>query len=144
MSITNPDNVVTKEMLSDFYRYILPYLGGGLSPTTNYSTLEQRIGTWIDGKPVYQKTYIFDSFKYTSSWKAWDLGFQSGEIDVYIDCRTAIQLSSSEFIPLPYAQSSEYTMTCYINTSTNALYVKSETSRTGILHTTIQYTKSTV
>lgn len=31
--------------------------GGGSSTSNNYSTEEQRIGTWIDGKPLYQKTY---------------------------------------------------------------------------------------
>lgn len=30
--------------------------GGGGSSEANYSTEEQRIGTWIDGKPIYQKT----------------------------------------------------------------------------------------
>ena len=24
----------------------------------NYSTSEQRIGTWINGKPLYRKTYV--------------------------------------------------------------------------------------
>lgn len=31
--------------------------GGGGSSEINYSTEEQRIGTWIDGKPIYQKTF---------------------------------------------------------------------------------------
>ena len=31
--------------------------GGG----TNYSTDEQIVGTWIDGKPIYQKTITFES-----------------------------------------------------------------------------------
>lgn len=30
--------------------------GGGGSSEINYSTEEQRIGTWIDGKPVYEIT----------------------------------------------------------------------------------------
>lgn len=29
-----------------------------LKPMLNYSTEEQIIGTWIDGKPVYQKTFV--------------------------------------------------------------------------------------
>lgn len=32
----------------------------GGSSEVNYSTEEQRIGTWIDGKPLYQKTFIVD------------------------------------------------------------------------------------
>lgn len=31
--------------------------GGGGSAGDNYSTTEQEIGTWIDGKKLYQKTY---------------------------------------------------------------------------------------
>ena len=34
--------------------------GGGGSSSINYSTTEQQIGTWIDGKPLYQKTFIVD------------------------------------------------------------------------------------
>ena len=29
-----------------------------MNPSNHYSTEEKRIGTWIDGKPLYQKTYI--------------------------------------------------------------------------------------
>ena len=32
--------------------------GGGESGMTNYSTEEQVIGTWIDGKPLYRKTVV--------------------------------------------------------------------------------------
>ncbi len=35
-----------------------PIILGGMS--MNYSTQEQSIGTWIDGRPVYQK--VFDEF----------------------------------------------------------------------------------
>lgn len=36
-----------------------PSGGGGGSSGHNYSTTEQVIGTWIDGKPIYEKTYEF-------------------------------------------------------------------------------------
>ena len=36
---------------------VLSASGGG---AVNYSTTEQQIGTWIDGKPLYQKTYSFN------------------------------------------------------------------------------------
>ena len=39
--------------------YCIKYNTSVLStPENNYSTEEQRIGTWIDGKPLYQKTII--------------------------------------------------------------------------------------
>lgn len=44
--------------------------GGGGSSEINYSTEEQRIGTWIDGKPLYQKT--FDMRTTTLTDNAWN------------------------------------------------------------------------
>lgn len=42
--------------------YCIKYNTSVLStPENNYSTEEQRIGTWIDGKPLYQKTYNITS-----------------------------------------------------------------------------------
>ncbi len=32
--------------------------GGGGASLDNYSTKEQVVGTWIDGKPLYQKTIV--------------------------------------------------------------------------------------
>lgn len=68
MSLTNPKNVITEERLSEFYQGILPYLGGMPDILANkfnrsdlYSTSEKIIGQWIDGKPLYQKTELFDT-----------------------------------------------------------------------------------
>jgi hypothetical protein len=62
MSVQNPNRVVTKQDLADFYGEILPYLGGMPEMLANkfskgdlYSTDEKMIGQWIDGKPLYQK-----------------------------------------------------------------------------------------
>ena len=43
----------------------LKTLKGG---STNYSTEEQVVGTWIDGKPVYQKTIIKESSFVKNEW----------------------------------------------------------------------------
>lgn len=65
MSLTNPNTVVTEQRLSDFYKGILPYLGGMPEMLANkfskgdlYSTEEKMIGQWVDGKPLYQKTVL--------------------------------------------------------------------------------------
>lgn len=62
MSVQNPERVVTKQDLADFYGQILPYLGGMPEVLANkfskgdmYSADEKMIGQWIDGKPLYQK-----------------------------------------------------------------------------------------
>ncbi|MBO4520697.1 MAG: hypothetical protein J5787_05770 [Alphaproteobacteria bacterium] len=37
----------------------MPAGGGGGGSSHNYSTSEQVVGTWIDGKPVYEKTIYY-------------------------------------------------------------------------------------
>lgn len=75
MSLTNPNKVVTEQRLSEFYQEIKPYMGTNEMPSEDmsevisplpsvqsryhkYSTEEQVVGEWIDGKPLYQITYV--------------------------------------------------------------------------------------
>lgn len=69
MSLTNDQ--ITAKNFKEFYKAIRPYLNGSF-PTViankfdkanMYSTDEQIVGRWIDGKPLYQKTFTgtFDS-----------------------------------------------------------------------------------
>ena len=58
------NKIATKADLQRMYNKILPYLGGMPEMVANkfskgdlYSTEERMIGQWIDGKPLYQKTY---------------------------------------------------------------------------------------
>ena len=39
-------------------------------PQHNYSTEEKIVGTWIDGKPIYEKTFLFSS-QITASGNTW-------------------------------------------------------------------------
>ena len=64
MSLTNPNTVVTEQRLSEFYKGILPYMGGMPEMVANkfskgdlYSTDEKMIGQWINGKPLYQRAF---------------------------------------------------------------------------------------
>ena len=66
MSVQNPERLATKQDLADMYSGILPYLGGMPEVLANkfskgdlYSTDEKMIGTWIDGKPLYQRMLEF-------------------------------------------------------------------------------------
>ena len=67
MSLTNPNNVVTEERLSEFYQAILPYLGGMPDAICNkfdkanfYSNIERVVGCDTTGRPVYQKVVFAD------------------------------------------------------------------------------------
>ena len=60
MALTNDQ--ITAQNFKDFYNQIRPYLNGNVPTFANtfnksdlYSTDEQLIGRWIDGKPLYQK-----------------------------------------------------------------------------------------
>ena len=66
MSLTNPNTPVSQQDLQDFYHKLLPYMGGsfglvatGIDSANLYSTTERVVGQWIDGKPLYQKTFEF-------------------------------------------------------------------------------------
>lgn len=66
MALTNEQ--ITAQNFKDFYGQIRPYLNGNVPTFANtfnksdlYSTDEQLVGRWIDGKPLYQKTIEFTS-----------------------------------------------------------------------------------
>lgn len=51
----------------------------------NYSTEEKIIGTWVDGKPIYEKTLIFNNQYLASGFT--DLAHGIDNIDIYIDLK---------------------------------------------------------
>ena len=58
--------------------------GGGGGGSVNYSTTEQVIGTWINSKPVYQKTFYSTSAM--SSYVAITHGISSLDLLIKADC----------------------------------------------------------
>lgn len=144
MSLTNPSSVVTEERLSDFYQGILPYLGGMPDILANkfdkanmFSTDEKIVGRWIDGKPLYQKSYSA-SVNITSGSTS---DFQIVTGFDYIDVVKVEILRSSDSTRFILPNSG-----CNVNILSNGnlrLNTASGTSYSGILIFTIQYTKST-
>lgn len=68
LTITNGTSAQT---MGGFEVYFVPFLGGGSSSSSiHYSTDEQVIGTWIDGKTLYQKTYSFSDVTITGGGSA--------------------------------------------------------------------------
>ena len=52
----------------------------------NYSTEEQQVGTWVDGKPIYRKVYLGLNFGGTAS--AWtDTGATITGVNAIVSCR---------------------------------------------------------
>lgn len=139
MSLPNPDSVVTEERLSEFYAGIRPYLGGMPDVLANkfnksdlYSTNEQLIGRWIDGKPLYQKTVTSISVTLSTS-----------------EYRTLCNIpNAGSIIDLQLYNGSSYAL---VNVSYNATINANSDVRVALLQTygeaitraTIRYTKTT-
>lgn len=107
--------------------------GGGV----NYSTDEQLIGTWIDGKPLYQKTIVFDVNK-TSEWIRTSIGSESYNV---VGHESYVRLSGTDVnVPIPtYRTSSDFIQVCF-GLNTMEIY-NSATSNYGTCYSTIRYTK---
>lgn len=105
-----------------------------------FSTAEQRVGTWIDGKPLYQKTIDFGYMAATNVFKQVPHNVANVE-KIWVD------RSNSYFVDpsMNYYDVSDYDW----HTSVNATYVSSivssnEYDRTSSrIYVTIRYTKTT-
>ena len=147
--LTNPNNVVTEERLAQFYQQILPYLGGmpdilanKFSKADLYSTDEKLIGRWIDGKPLYQKTFNTTS---STTGREVDISYDAN-IDTVINIEGLFHRtdnSTSRWLPMNcYTQSNMYGFICYDMSGKNIKYKLTGYS-TDKQIITIQYTKTT-
>lgn len=150
MSLTNPNKVITEERLSEFYQSIFPYLGGMPEILANkfnksdlYSTSEKMIGQWIDGKPLYQKTFQTTSPSQVSVSTA-VIDLSSSGIDKIVDLKPFIYDNSNMTIhgngfvcwvryAVPSA-SQNFEVACQV---TNQSYLN------DTMLITLQYTKTT-
>ena len=110
---------------------------------TNYSTEEQRIGTWIDGKPLYQKTYSV--FNYSDNCYVVDTNLTNLKYKV-IDLHGHVYDDTNNY-SFPYADGI-YTVGCYLNNTTGVVYIRAlngdnVNTNFHVDYITIKYTKLT-
>lgn len=72
--------------------------GGGVAEEV-YSTEETRIGTWIDGKPLYRRVLIGTTPKSINNWET--VGSIGTEKDL-ISCFTALDPQNGYKVIIPY------------------------------------------
>lgn len=123
---------------SKFCPFELPSTGsGGGSTSIDYTTDEQLIGTWIDGKPLYQKTIVINVDK-SKTWVKVSLG--DGVYNV-ISNDTIIQFADGSCnIPAPtYRSGSEFASILFTPTTVEA-YTENDVYF-GTWYATIRYTK---
>lgn len=116
---------------------------GGGGAVTNYSTEEQRIGTWIDGKLLYQKSYSGTLAGTVMSTIDSSLG---KIIDWIVDGSTTVNLpigSSNYLIPNGFYATTQYISKPF-KTDENKIVIKASDEYNSLPYTaTIQYTKTT-
>lgn len=107
----------------------------------NYSTSEQRIGTWIDGKPIYRKVIDLGSFPNNAEKQ---VAHNITNIDFISKVYIIGRLSNGLTIQLPYYDNSNtaLSITTMATTSNVIIITKSDrSSYTG--YATLEYTKTT-
>ena len=115
----------------------------------NYSTDEQVVGTWIDGKPLYQKTYA-------KTMPIWSSGTgilfiseaASNDYETMVDFSGVIQIGQNDYAKINgYIGSASGTDIMWFgehNGSKGLVVASSITNRSGkTVYVTVQYTKTT-
>ena len=111
---------------------------------TDYSTTEKIVGTWIDGKPIYQKTISkTHQMKNNGAWR-FDV---PSNVDKFVDTTVNLILhidnNDIAIIMKPYYESDSN----YIMVNSDNLYIKRSILSENIYYTseiiTYQYTKTT-
>lgn len=145
MSVQNGKRFATKQDLADMYQGILPYLGGMPEVLANkfskgdlYSTDEKMIGQWIDGKPLYQKTFSFTGLNTVQGDNVL-MAIDRTTIDKMVNLQSIFNSTFS--IDAGGGGGTDYSVR--INASGN-LVLYSPVALNGVsVFTTIQYTKTT-
>lgn len=107
----------------------------------HYSTTEKVIGTWIDGKPVYEKTVNFGALPNMDS-KGVNHGISNLDTIIGYDGVTKNQTGST-FLSLPRtANDSQYDMDIYFTTTQIIIVTKTDRSAHST-YITMSYTKTT-
>jgi len=110
-------------------------------PAVHYSTDEQIIGTWVDGKTLYQRSY---SANWGTSVTYINLDFTPDTIMFVPDATFKKSTSDGNTCYLGYYASADDQCQAYYRTSDNCLVCKKVGSNfVGTGYITIQYTKST-
>ena len=157
-NVTSQSELTTKEIveqaIQDYHESILPYLNGQVPIIANkfdkanlYSTDEQIVGRWKDGRPLYQKTVNLGTLPVGSSsqYVTKEIDHNVSNIDIImISGDGTYATSGMTYFPLPYpnAVSVNYQIDI-VATKTKIIVTVSDdrSDLTGIA--TILYTKTT-
>ena len=109
-----------------------------------YSTNEIRIGTWIDGKPLYQKSFIKNVNVTGTDTNIINLSTETPNYEhLWIDESHSFMEISNQSLPLNwYSSASDYIRTS-VSYQNNAVRTKGTTLSNVVYYITLLYTKTT-
>lgn len=113
-----------------------------------YSTTEQTVGTWVDGKPIYRKTYVVTS---PSSGISTEVDTSGLNIDtlVYIFGMFNSGSGTGSFeAPIPYVEPYDLqnsSINVFYLHDDSKIYVRKSSANMALasFHVTVEYTKTT-
>lgn len=167
MSLTNPNKPVTEARLQEFYHRIKNYLGFTEMPSEDmaeivtpkpsararyqkYSTEEQVVGEWIDGKPLYQITFSGTTSESSGGIK--DIDLSPYDIKYIASFEGVMSVSSIQCTPIPmnvFSETDKYNdkgsdIWANINGYSNPmLRIRTNRGSSFPFTITIRYTKTT-
>ena len=119
--------------------------GSVISKQLNYSTDEQIVGTWIDGKPIYQKTVAADVHFNINGTAIADISELKIKYPISYEC-TIYDAVNDEYIAFPmFCTVNQYDINIFFKQNALQLCCKDAGSYNRILKVwaTIKYTKTT-
>lgn len=114
---------------------------GGSSGSVIYSTEEQVIGKWINGKPLYQKTFIGTTAASAGKYNFADISALN--IDECINTFGFIKRTSTVFIPTLMFYATSNFVSTFLDGGYLVLHNASSLNVGKPAHVTLQYTKTT-
>lgn len=122
-----------------------PYpFGGGGSENNVYSTEEQVVGTWIDGKPLYRRTFQFKTPSTASTTFTSIANTEIQDIENIVSWNGGINTSNGYKIPIEHVDSGAQTSILY-DSGRHGLrvFTKHAEYTNSDMFLTIEYTKTT-
>ena len=110
---------------------------------TDYSTTEQVIGKWIDGKPLYRKVIDFGALPNTSEKNA---NHNIANLDMFTSINAiSYNPTLNTFFYIPLASTSSNSANIYILATPDQVRIGTGSDRSGFTKTYIilEYTKTT-
>ena len=113
------------------------------APAVHYSTDEQVIGTWINGKPLYQKTiFIHNESTVTSQSYSYDNDIPN--CDMVITQESCIKLAGTSWVTGDaYTNTSQYRWDIHVNSNTKNVGIQCLSWGFTDAYVTLKYTKTT-